>query len=533
MCIASCNSSAYAATKKGNISKVTNVSSGIRVSWEKDSSKSGYRIYRKAGNASKWTMVKEIKKASRTSWIDKDTSNGTKYTYKVRTFKKKKIYSSKKTATIYRLDKPLIDSLTLSGIKQIKLKSNRNKKVSGYEIKYSVSSKFKNSRTIKVKGKTASRKISDLKSGKTYYFKIRAYKVSGKKKYYSSWSEPASLKARNYYNVYTLDTWTSLHTEPNSGSDSIRVWYNTKLKAYDKIGRSSGSWVRVKYAKKNYYVWSTKSEPRLTVNGNLYNYISTSNSDFQNEILKKALYIFKKWDTKYDYTHQAENGVPDPEDGKYPFDCSNFVSYVYNSVMQKYCPAYSLSAGIEKLAATENIVNNGLKGELNAVKVCEGKPNYKKLKPGDLLFFKTENAEEGQDIDHVAIYLGGKELMHSVKIFARDPEDTYGGVCVAPIPGYNERTFQYALRVIPKKVTSASIKTRTISNTKIYPDMKCTYGTHIDQLYQDTPITIMYTVDRKYNDSEGNPKEVTNAYVRYDKDKYGFIFDYKDTLGIE
>ena len=140
------NGSVYASSKKGTISSLSNVSSGIKISWTKDTSKSGYRIYRKAGNETKWSMIKEITSSSKTSWIDKDTKNGTKYTYKVRSFKKKKLSSNSKTSVIYRLETPAIESLTASGIRQITLKSSRNSKATGYEIKYAPSSKFKGSK---------------------------------------------------------------------------------------------------------------------------------------------------------------------------------------------------------------------------------------------------------------------------------------------------------------------------------------------------------------------------------------------------
>lgn len=75
---------------------------------------------------------------------------------------------------------------------------------SGYEIKYSTSKKFspKKTKTIKVKGNKPNngyrktKKIKNLKSGKKYYVKVRAYKTKGNKKVYSSWSNKTTIKVK-------------------------------------------------------------------------------------------------------------------------------------------------------------------------------------------------------------------------------------------------------------------------------------------------------------------------------------------------
>lgn len=57
---------------------------------------------------------------------------------------------------------------------------------------YSSSKKFSGYKTVKMTNKTTSKTIKGLKSGKRYYVKVRTYKVSNGKTYYSSWSKVKS-----------------------------------------------------------------------------------------------------------------------------------------------------------------------------------------------------------------------------------------------------------------------------------------------------------------------------------------------------
>ncbi len=69
--------------------------------------------------------------------------------------------------------------------------------VSGYQIKYSTSSKFSSSKTVTVSNKdTTSKTISSLKSKKTYYVRVRAYKTVSGKKVYTNWSTTKKAKTK-------------------------------------------------------------------------------------------------------------------------------------------------------------------------------------------------------------------------------------------------------------------------------------------------------------------------------------------------
>ena len=54
---------------------------------------------------------------------------------------------------------------------------------------------FKTVKTI-TKGSTVTYKNTKLKSGKTYYYKVRAYVKINNTKYYSKWSTVKSIKVK-------------------------------------------------------------------------------------------------------------------------------------------------------------------------------------------------------------------------------------------------------------------------------------------------------------------------------------------------
>lgn len=70
--------------------------------------------------------------------------------------------------------------------------------ITGYEIAYSTSSDFKTSvKTVTIKSKKeTSKTIKSLKTGKTYYVRIRTYKTVGSKKYVSDWSKASKIKVK-------------------------------------------------------------------------------------------------------------------------------------------------------------------------------------------------------------------------------------------------------------------------------------------------------------------------------------------------
>ena len=81
--------------------------------------------------------------------------------------------------------------------KKIKVTWKKTSGIDGYQIQYATRKNFKNKKSIKIKAnKKVTRVISKLKSGKTYYVRIRTYKTVKKTKYYSPWSDVKSVKTK-------------------------------------------------------------------------------------------------------------------------------------------------------------------------------------------------------------------------------------------------------------------------------------------------------------------------------------------------
>ena len=121
-------------------------------------------------------------------------------------------------------------ALPTVGISSLSVKENtvtvkwkKKSKITGYQIQYSTDSKFKkNKKSIKIKkAKTTSKKISNLKESKKYYFRIRTYKSSNKKTRYSKWSKVKSVKTQK-------EAHCTNNNNHSMSCGNIGKWFNNK-----------------------------------------------------------------------------------------------------------------------------------------------------------------------------------------------------------------------------------------------------------------------------------------------------------------
>lgn len=132
-------------------------------------------------------------------------------------------------------------ALPTVGISSLSVKENtvtvkwkKKSKIMGYQIQYSTDSKFKkNKKSIKIKkAKTTSKKISNLKESKKYYFRIRTYKSSNKKTRYSKWSKVKSIKtpkeSKSNKDNIQKETHCTNNNNHSTSCGNIGKWFNTK-----------------------------------------------------------------------------------------------------------------------------------------------------------------------------------------------------------------------------------------------------------------------------------------------------------------
>lgn len=122
--------------------------------------------------------------------------------YKVTVALKGSSYDGKKTVA-FKINPKGVKVSKISNAKKAftvkwkKPSSEYRKQMTGYQIRYSISSKMTKAKTITVKGtKATSKKIKKLKAKKKYYVQIRTYKTVKGVKYYSSWSAKKSVKTK-------------------------------------------------------------------------------------------------------------------------------------------------------------------------------------------------------------------------------------------------------------------------------------------------------------------------------------------------
>ena len=119
---------------------------------------------------------------------------------------------------------PTVDISSLA-VKEntVTVKWKKKSKITGYQIQYSTDSKFKkNKKSIKLKkAKTTSKKVSNLKESKKYYFRIRTYKSSNKKTRYSKWSKVKSIKTQK-------ETHCTNNNNHSIKCGNIGRWFNSR-----------------------------------------------------------------------------------------------------------------------------------------------------------------------------------------------------------------------------------------------------------------------------------------------------------------
>ncbi len=243
-------------------------SNTLRVSWTTNANVSGYVIKRATSANGKYTRIATVNGSGQSYYDDASVKANTNYYYKVQSFNYNnsvKGYSgygsaaSGKTVKKTSITKIISTSSTKQTISWKKVDG-----ANGYVIYQSTSKngKYKKIKTI-TSGNTTSYKVSKLKAGTQYYYKIKTRnKVNGKTGY-GSYSTVRSAWAGKKAQITSVAGSTGAKIQvswnPVSGAESYDIYRSNSSKGtYKKIGSASGSEVcyidkKLKMTKKYYY----------------------------------------------------------------------------------------------------------------------------------------------------------------------------------------------------------------------------------------------------------------------------------------
>lgn len=177
------------------LSGTSNSPAGIVFKWKRAANASGYKIYRRTGNSSKWVNIATVSGSNTLVYTDGSVKSGTMYTYTVRAYKGSALSAYNKNGSrIARLTAPVQYKPSSKASGKLTVRWKKAAGASGYQIQYAASRSMRGSRTVSASALT--RTLSGLKKGSTYYVRIRAYKKVSGKTYYGAWSSVKNAKVR-------------------------------------------------------------------------------------------------------------------------------------------------------------------------------------------------------------------------------------------------------------------------------------------------------------------------------------------------
>lgn len=168
----------------------------IQISWKKVKGAEGYQIFRAAKKKGTYKKIATVKGQKKTRYKDKERTIGKKYYYLVRAYADETYgpYSKK----VMEKAAPAKTTVKLkAGEEKIKISWKKADSAQGYHIYRTASKNGEYVRIVKLKGKNVTTFTNlNVKGGKKYYYKVRAYHFVKGKKVYARYSDIVSVKAK-------------------------------------------------------------------------------------------------------------------------------------------------------------------------------------------------------------------------------------------------------------------------------------------------------------------------------------------------
>jgi len=260
----------------------------VKVSWNEVGEVDGYEVYRSTALSGTYSNIASLKYSSTLSYTNTNLTPNKYYYYKIRTYRVyngKKVYSSFSNVVF---SKPVLASITSSkvvsvGYNKVKVTWGKVSEASGYEIYRSTSKTGTFSKVSTLSGSANTYLNGSLTTGRSYYYKIRAYRNNNGTRVYSSYSTivgaapvlamPTNIKATRSSSTSIKLTWNKVSEA--SGYEIYRG--TTQTGTYTKLATTTKnttiSYINYKVSKGKTYYYKMKSY-RIVNGKKIYSYYS-------------------------------------------------------------------------------------------------------------------------------------------------------------------------------------------------------------------------------------------------------------------
>ncbi len=170
----------------------------ITLKWNEADEATGYRVYQYNSKTKAWKKIASVKT---NTYTVKKLKAGTDYKFRIKSYTKLSngdVIFSTKYKTIETATKPLTPTVKLASIKSgtATITWTNVSGESGYQVYYSTGKNGTYKKVNSYKAETLKATKSKLTRGKTYYFKVRAYKKTPSGTVFGSFSSVKSVKIK-------------------------------------------------------------------------------------------------------------------------------------------------------------------------------------------------------------------------------------------------------------------------------------------------------------------------------------------------
>lgn len=224
--------------KKIKLVSVSNSSSGVKITWNKDSNSNSYRVYRKTYSDGKWSGWKKIEEVKKTEYVDYDVTSGRKYKYTVRGCNINGNGSYNKTGLeIYHVSKPSLRSVSKSE-DGYDITWKKQSGATGYCVYRSVYLNGEWSEWTKIKTtKATSYNDTQVDSTKLYKYRVRAYKSSSYSYASNVLSTKSSALEPEITSIKNIENGVKISWRKVKGAESYSIY--RKGSSWEKLATVS------------------------------------------------------------------------------------------------------------------------------------------------------------------------------------------------------------------------------------------------------------------------------------------------------